>query len=81
VQGAFDYYHRSVRGNGMRLCAEHQPQRLRGRRRCSDHFTALEHSVVLRLVVRTQPPSGGSVEMGPTLHPLTPQALHPQSGE
>ena len=47
-------------GNGTRLGAEHQPQR---------HFTASAHSSALRLVLRTQPRSGGR-KMRPAVIPL-----------
>src|SRR6266511_1799186 len=60
--GASDHYHRKVRGNGPRLCAERQPQRLRGGVRVGIISPPFGHSGVLRLVLRTQPRSGGSVQ-------------------
>ncbi len=61
-RGASDHCHRKTRGNGPRLCAERQPQRLRRGCACWGHFTAFGHSGVLRLVLRTQPRSGGRVK-------------------
>src|SRR5580765_2243133 len=57
-RGASGYHRSKARGNGPRLCAEHQPQR-HGDRPVRDDFNTRGHPHALRLVLRTQPRSGG----------------------